>query len=329
MRNLVARVLLPSLLLCAAAAGEDAHRPDRPSPKTDVGGANAPKVQSPPTFAIPLKELRVGDFVVRVPSGTRTAPKGGFKPYTVPGPVAGFKGPDGVWRGHGYLETLPKLETFRGEVDADGAKLTYRFAGGKRYEATLTVSDGRLLLSETSDLGPRNTYVFDCTYGGWNASAAFVTDRFGRNHNFLYLPCHYDKLEARLDSHAPTAPAGLAALSDDPKTTDIAGFWVRDPAEWENFQRMAVQLWQHRQLPGDLASRHFLGPETKSDSTPNPRTAFMLGKSLYEGHVTIELALGKGTRKLGFAVLAKPEEKQKIPDGFKKLVANDGKEGDQ
>jgi hypothetical protein len=83
---------------------------------------------------------------------------------------------------------------------------------------------------------------------------------------------------------------------------------------------MGLQLWQRRQRPGDPASRHFLGPETKSDTTPNPRTAGMLGTSLYEGHVTIELSLGRGTRKLAFAVTPKGSPKDRLPEPFLKKV---------
>ena len=46
----------------------------------------------------------------------------------------------------------------------------------------------------------------------------------------------------------------------------------------------------------------------------------MLGKSLYEGHVTIELHLGKGTRKLGFTVSSKAGSKDKLIDSFKARV---------
>ena len=83
---------------------------------------------------------------------------------------------------------------------------------------------------------------------------------------------------------------------------------------------MGIQLWQRRQRPGDPASRHFLGPETKSDATPNPRTAGMLGTSLYEGHVTIELNLGRGSRKLGFAAVAKGTPKEQLPAPFMRCV---------
>ena len=69
--------------------------------------------------------------------------------------------------------------------------------------------------------------------------------------------------------------------------------------------------------PGEPASRHFIAPETKSDSTPNPRTAGLMGTSLYEGHVTIELGLGRGTRQLVFVVAPKGPDKSTIADPIK------------
>jgi hypothetical protein len=177
-------------------------------------------------------------------------------------------------------------------------------------------------MDEESAVGPRSVFVFDCYYGEWLPSAAFAFDAGARNHAFLYLPCYYDKPEVTINPAAggDAPPRGLAVLSAEPGKRDIAGFWCRGVAGWRNADQMGIQLWQRRQLPGEPASRHFLGPETKSDSTPNPRTAVLLGQSLYEGHVTIELRLGTGTRKLGFAVVPRPPERDGIAEAFKAVV---------
>jgi hypothetical protein len=321
------------LLASAALAG---------TPKGDlplvppIGGENSPRTSPPPKLAIALAELSAGAFAVRAPSGSYLAPKGGAPNYTIPGPIAAFKGADGVWRGHGYLETLPRLLKFEGSLKANTVEMVYTFQEGKSYKAKLTAANGAILLEEESNLGPRNLYVFDCTYGDWEAAAAFAVNLAGTNHAFLYMPCYYDRTEVTInpaaapakpaDPNRPAArpedrPGAAAVLSADAAKRDVAGFWCRDVANWKNGDQMSIQLWQHRQLPGDPGSRHFLGPETKSDSTPNPRTAGMLGKSLYEGHVTIEMSLGAGTRKLGFAALAKPEKKADIPEAFKRTMA--------
>ena len=112
-------------------------------------------------------------------------------------------------------------------------------------------------------------------------------------------------------------PGGAAVLSDDPASRDVVGFMAIDPLSWTDGASMGIQLWQRRQTPGDPGSRHFQAPETKSDSTPNPRTAPLLGPSLYEGHVTLELALGRGERRLAFIIADKGKEQAGIPDAFK------------
>lgn len=292
--------------------------------QTPVGGANSPKPSPPPALSIGTGELSVGDFTVRVPVGDYTAPVGGAPAYTVPGPIVAFKGPDGVWRGHGYLETYPRLLKFSGAINGQVATLTYTFENNRTYKATLTARAGAVLLDETSDLGPRNVYVFDCYYQ-WLPAAGFALSLDGKRHAFIYMPCYYDRPEATVNPVAQTgdaaAPGGVAVISPDESQRDVAGFWCRDVQSWQGGESMGLQLWQRRQLPGDPNSRHFLGPETKSDSTPNPRTAGLLGPSLYEGHVTIEMNLGKGTRRLGFAVTARGATRQTIPQAFSAVVA--------
>ncbi len=310
--------------------GEAAERPEPPPLSPMVGGANAPAPSEPLPLVLATRVLSAATFQVKVPAGTYTAPKGGAKNYTVPGPIVAFKGVDGVWRGHGYLETYPKLLAFAGTLENRKAHLLYTFEGDASYEVTLTARDGVVLVDEHSRLGPRNLFVFDCYYGGWLPSSGFAVNLTGKNSAFVYLPCYYDKAEVTLNPVAdlrlktqgekrrePIAiPGGVAVLNGAAATCDLAGFWCRDLASWRNGDRMGIQLWQRRQRPGDPASRHFLGPETKSDATPNPRTAGMLGTSLYEGHVTIECNLGRGTRKLGFAVTSKGTPKGRLPEPF-------------
>ncbi len=324
-------LVIPLVLSLQAARAAEPPPLDAPQ----VGGANSP-VPSPPHPLTITKtaELDCGTFRVKVPAGSYTAPKGGAPDYGVPGPIVAFKGPDGVWRGHGYLETFPKLLSFEGTVEDKTARLEYRFEGDKRYSVTLEATPGALLMDEAADLGPRNLFVFDAYYG-WLPAAGFATNVAGTHHNFLYLPCYYDKPEVDVNPVAQARaeerkeeertkpedlPGGVAVTSADPATQDVAGFWCRAVDSWQGGDTMGFALWQHRQLPGDPSSRHFLGPETKSDSTPNPRTAGMLGPSLYEGHVTIEFALGTGTRKLGFAATTKGPAKPNLPNAFEKTV---------
>jgi hypothetical protein len=279
-----------------------------------VGGANSPAPSPPQKLILDTAEIKAAGFTVKVPTGEYTAPAGGAPNYSVPGPIIAFKGPDGVWRGHGYLETYPRLLSFKGQVTGEKAQLVYIFEDGKQYQVNLEARKGAILMEETANLGPRNLFVFDCYYGNWLPSSGFVLSGDLTKHAFLYLPCFYDKPEATLTN------GGIAVVSADAGKKDVAGFWARDTGNWSGADTMSYRIWQHRQLPGDPASRHFLGPETKSDSTPNPRTAPLLGQSLYEGHVTIELSLGTGTRKLAFGVAGKGETKETLPEPFQKLA---------
>jgi len=304
-------------LVAVAIAGESAGERH--------GGANSPPASPPPALAIATAELSAAGFSVRVPTGTYRAPAGGAPAYAVPGPIVAFKSVDGAWRGHGYLETWPRLLRFTGTVTASGAELRYEFEDAASYVATLTVAGAAVLIDEDCKLGPRNCWVFDAYYGGWEAGAGFAVDTAASNHAFVYLPCFYDRPEvtvypAQLQQAAAGKPAGVAVLSADPGRRDVAGFWVRDVARWQGADGLGMQLWQRRQLPGDPASRHVLGPDTKSDSTPNPRTAPLLGQSLYEGHVTVEIALGTGTRKLAFTACAKGAGDD-LPKPFKAIAA--------
>ena len=293
---------LIALLLSSAAA------------YAQVGGANSPAPSPPQKLILDTAELATDGFTVKVPVGEYTAPAGGAANYSVPGPIIAFKGPDGVWRGHGYLETYPRLLAFKGQVADGKAQLTYTFEDGKKYQVALEAKNGAILMEETARLGPRNLYVLDCYYGDWLPASGFVLSGDLAKHAFLYLPCFYDKPEATLTN------GGVAVVSADTGKKDVAGFWCRDAGKWTGADTMSLQIWQRRQLPGDPSSRHFLGPETKSDSTPNPRTASLLGQSLYEGHVTLEFALGTGTRKLAFGVAAKGATKETLPEPFQKLA---------
>ncbi len=348
---LAAMLILSILSACAgsptvAAADDSGEAPSQRDPAVDgpamppVGGVNSPEPSEPRELAIDLREMDAGAFKVRIPHGEVTF-EDGAEPHSVPGPVAAFKGPDETWRGLGYLETYPMLLSFEGTVregDAldDGdepvlwrAELRYRFENDDRYDVTLTARDGVVLIEEESQLGPRNLFVFDFYYR-WQPAAATVTDGDGRHHAFLYMPCYYDKPEVtiRPDRLADGAAeqgdadgaAGIAVIGPQAEQRDVAGFFMRRADEWDGAASMGAQLWQRRQLPGDPASRHFIAPESKSDSTPNPATAEMIGESLYEGHITFEMALGRGTRQMAFTVVERPAQDEDLTEPFKTQV---------
>lgn len=315
--------------MAALAMGGGEQQTYKESP---VGGANSPKPSPPQKLVLETAELKAKTFSVKVPTGSYTAPAGGAANYSVAGPIVAFKGVDGVWRGHGYMETYPRLEKFTGKVEEGGATLAYAFEGGKTYDVTLKVEGDAIVLTETSTLGPRNVWVFDCYYGGddgasnaWMPGAGLALDATGKKHMSLVLPCFYDKPEVTInpaakEEGAEKAAYGVAVVSAEAEKKDMAAFWVVDVGAWKNADAMGIQLWQHRQLPGDPSSRHFLGPETKSDSTPNPRTAALLGQSLYEPHVTVELQLGVGTRKIAFSAPGKGDTKETLAEKVKQAM---------
>ncbi|MCC5828589.1 MAG: hypothetical protein JJU36_04000 [Phycisphaeraceae bacterium] len=346
-------LLLPMMVGCGTSrtVHVSSHPPDHPALQLlsefeqdlghpPVGGANSPPPSEPLPFVIDLAEIDAGGFQIQVPTGRYQAPPGGAPNYRVPGPIAAFRGPDGVWRGRGYLETYPRLQAFSGSHERRGTEtivtLDYRFEDDRRYQVEMVVGGGMVRMSEQAQLGPRNLFVMDFYYR-WQPSVAFAINRTAEHHAFLYLPCYYDKPEVTIrppllipndlvdedEGILPPdrQPSGVAILSRDSEQRDIAGFWMRQVDQWEGRDSMGMQLWQRRQLPGEPASRHFVGPETKSDSTPNPRTAAMLGPSLYEGHVTAEFSLGTGTRQMAFTVVAKPEEHDQMPEPFKQRAA--------
>jgi hypothetical protein len=312
---------IQSVFVAVFLAAAQARAAPAPPVYEPVGGANAPSPTAPPALVVNTAELQAEGFAIRVPSGEYNAPAEGAPNYRIPGPIVAFKGPDNLWRGHGYIETYARLKSFKGEVAADKATLKYVFENEGRYDVTITVRGSIAAITEECNLGQRNFYVFDAYYG-WAPSSAFVTDPTGGKHAFLYMPCHYDKLEASMTPSTNTSPSlgAVAVLHPDKGNSDVAAFIVRAPDAWQNADRMAIGLWQHRQLPGDPASRHFLGPETKSDSTPNPRTAPLIGKSLYEGHVTIEFSLGSGRRSLAFTVYPKPAAKEDLPAPLRQAI---------
>ncbi|MFP4354932.1 MAG: hypothetical protein ACLFUJ_07375 [Phycisphaerae bacterium] len=333
--KLALAALCPCLLAAAAcqAQPQEPGAGQAPPLVVPVGGENSPAPSPPVPLAIETAEWNVGSFSLKIPTGRYTAPEGGAANYTVPGPVVSIKGPDGQWRGHGYLETYPRLLEFTGKREGKTALLEYRFEQDKSYTVKLTADDGVVLIEETSNLGPRNVYVFDAYYN-WQPAAGFVTNLPGRTASFVYLPCYYDKPEATLNPATDRKktdedekclsdeqiPGAVAVTAANPESKDVVGFFCRDVDSWDNGSSMGIQLWQRRQRPSQPASRHFLGPETKSDSTPNPRTAGMLGQSQYEGHVTIELNLGQGSRKLGLVVCPKGQPKAQLAKPFQSAV---------
>lgn len=269
-----------------------------------IGGANSPPPSDPAPYAIALREVVAEGFAVRIPSGEHRF-EGGAPLYVIPGPIAAFRGPDGVWRGRSYLETYRRLLHLRVEDREDGADLHYLFEDERRYTVTLRVAGNRLLLHESADLGPRDLWVFD-SYYHWQPTAGLALSLCGRHHNALYLPAYYDQSPvsvAPLADGPDSQAGGLALRHGDHQHRDVLVIRAQEAASWRNPAGMSVALWQRRQRPNDPSTRHFQAPETKADGSPNPHSVAMVGQSLYEGHNTVEFRLFDGHRRLLFAVV--------------------------
>ncbi len=283
--------------------------------------ANAPAPASRPVLAVAAIELAGQGFAIRVPGNDWQAGPNQGK-VLLPAPIMAVRSTASEpWLGCGYLETASAATSLKVEKHSDSVALDYGFADAKRYRVTVTVRGAVVLIDEVADLGPRDAWVFDAFYD-WQPTAGIALSRGAATANFLTLPCHYDRAEATILAHqpGPQIPAGLAVLGAAEDRREILAVWAREAASWKNPGQLGVELWQRRQRGNDVRSRHVLGPDVKSDGTPNPRTAALIGTSLYEGHVTLEFLLGTGERHLALAVLQRPTERSGIVPALAKVM---------
>lgn len=273
------------------------------------GGINAALPVAPALIALPWSELACGPGSVRVPSGSWTGTSDGSQ--LLPAPIGAFRLGDGAWCGAGYIETYARCVSFTGTVAKDSAALSYRFDDGATWTVVLSVAGSRLRIDEQSTLGPRDRWVFDAA-PGWSPAAGAIFTGAARC-RFLTLPCHYDRMEGLiLPNAASSGFAGLAVIGIDRR--EMLLFTV-DPGDGPG-----VELWQHRQLGAETGSRHTLGPDTKSDGVNDPRTADLIGPSLWSGHVTVEFRLMSGKRTSWLAIAVKPAERAELPAAIAQAV---------
>lgn len=314
-----------AVVFAACLGAEDNPFAKAPAPPNEIppGGANAPAPSPRWPLAISTSDLVVGpNFSVRVPmAATWSPPASATSAYAIPAPIVAVRGVDGSWRGHGYLETLGRIKTFTAKKEDSGSdwtlSLDYHFDGGERYQALLIAHKGVLTLTEDAAMGLRDLWVFD-TYYDWQPTAGLVQDWSGVVAG-LYLPCHYDQPAVALDTKTKlSGPKGLGIFSPREKDRDL--LLVGSVPINLRQDLGSIQIWQRRQLAGDPASRHFLGSDTKSDGTPNPHTARMLGVSPYEGHVTLEFQLGKGFRHIAFQLIDRGTDLATLPQKLKDIA---------
>lgn len=285
------------------------------------GGANAPEPSELATIPATFSEIPCGSGALRFPVSVSIDQVA--TSYQIPGPIYQGAGADGVWRGNSYLEAVGQLTGFSHETTDGLHRLLYTFHDGATFQATLkpiTVGDHAAVeLTEIWEKpGQRALWVFDA-YAQWQPTSAYLTNRDGSHFQFRYLPCHYDQLDATVQGTKAaqdlTVAAGFTLLSANaPTQLTISG------DSFEEWGDARMELWQRRQLANDPAGRHVQAPETKSDGTPNPSTATMIGQSSYEGHVTVEFPAA-AMRTTVWLVHPVPQVRDAIPAAAQHLAA--------
>ncbi|MBI2190776.1 MAG: hypothetical protein HYU36_02175 [Planctomycetes bacterium] len=90
----------------------------------------------------------------------------------VPAPILAVKGPDGQWRGRGWLESPLKVKGYETAFLEDGPVLkayqvTYRFAGDKNYSVTFRLFNGLTYahVTEEAQVDKTSRFVFSIRHG--------------------------------------------------------------------------------------------------------------------------------------------------------------------
>lgn len=281
-------------------------------PETDLHIASAG--QDPAWAAGPATmEISNSRMAVRVAAGARK-----YEPpilsVDAPAAIQSVKGPDGLWRGRGYLDTYWRVKSYEAKVLAAGpvfveVQVTYKFEQDKTYVATLRLISQMdwMLVSEEMNLGPRCKFVFDC-------SSNFAPDRLGMMSPgaMLSRDLNYfdDVLQARMVIWTQGAQLydfrdALGVYQQDGNARDFLGAFVYRPGEWTRAKVNFAEFWERRQIGDDFLTREELTREGKTDAMPSPLTAGLHGKSVYGGHFTWEFSLYDGRRQWGLTAIDK------------------------
>jgi len=240
----------------------------------------------------------------------------------VPAPIMAVRGPDGVWRGRGYLDTWWRVLGYETAVTAGPVfaevRTTYRFESDSevRRDKTYTIRV-RLVdqmdyahVEEQMSLGPRCTFVFDC-------SANFAPDRLGlttAGANVVPRQLNYfdDVLQARMNVFTQYTQLfdfrDALGVYQEESAKDFIGLFFCNPGEWTRAKVNTIEFWERRQLGDDVLTRGRLTTFGKTDALPNPNTEGLHGRSVYSGHFTWEFPLNDGRREWCLTVTDKTEQ---------------------
>jgi hypothetical protein len=173
--------------------------------------------------------LSSGKISLLVPAGEQR-----FQPPVsvadVPAPLLGIKGPDGVWRGKGSLESPEKLTGWKAEITQPGPVLTeyrieYRFAEDHFYRVTVQLYDGQNYahVTEEANVGKTSRFVFSA-YAGFAPSYYVLPDRdaqpltysMDRRLNRFFFNTYFHQVWDFKD--------WIAFFRDDPAASDYLAF---------------------------------------------------------------------------------------------------------
>ena len=144
--------ILFSAMVWAAAPAKKPRLP-KPTPAPPAKAVSTPAAVSASSASATVRELSNGRIAIRVPEGRIhcVPPRTGKE---VPGPILGVRGPDGVWRGAGWVEGPTPVAAIDCSTEGEEYVVTYAFAGGGRAEVRFRLppdSDHLQVSEECSD----------------------------------------------------------------------------------------------------------------------------------------------------------------------------------
>jgi len=132
--------LLIALLGCCTsswtAPGRKAQPTPRPTPRSTPPPESLGVLSTPPVPSV--RVLSTDQMAIRVPAGRIQCvpPRTG---RDVPGPILGLRGPDGIWRGGGWIEGATPVVAIDGSPEGGEYVVTYAFEQGGRAEVRFRV----------------------------------------------------------------------------------------------------------------------------------------------------------------------------------------------
>jgi hypothetical protein len=253
---------------------------------------------------------------VQVAAGEKTFPTP-ILSVQVPAPIAAVRGPDGLWRGKGYLDTYWRVTGYKSEVLEAGplfadVRTTYRFEGDRTYQVDIRLVSKAdwACVSENMNLGPRNKFIFDCSVNFQPDKLGLLTARsdvLARDLNYVddirqarfALFTQFNQLYDFRD--------GLGVYESGP-SRDFLGAFLYRPGQWTRAKVNFAEFWEHRQAGDDYLTRDRLTDFGKADAFVSPETDGMQGHSVHQGHFTWEFQLYDGRRQWGLSMTDKSEQ---------------------